>query len=208
LGVSILPIRTVIFDLGRVIVGFNLETAYERMEALSGLSAGEIHARLSQDTLLRDFETGKLDGAEFRAEVNQRMGTALGAGEFADLWSSIFHREPLIEEALLAGLRKRHRLVLLSNTNPLHFAMIEENFPHIAQFDELVLSHEVGAMKPDAAIYEAAIGAARCVAGECLFFDDLAENVEGARRAGMNAEVFTGEARLRVDLARFGIGLP
>ena len=198
-------IRTVIFDLGKVIVDFSFDEAYGRMQALSGLARDEIRSRLFQGALITDFETGRAGPADFLAEVNRRMGTAIEPGDFAELWSSIFHRTPLIPEGLLQKLRGDRRLVLLSNTNPLHFAMIRENYPHIGHFDALVLSHEVGVMKPDEAIYRAAIEQARCAPEECLFFDDIAENVEGARAAGINAEQFIGLEKLHRDLAAHGV---
>ena len=183
-----MAIRTLIFDLGKVIVDFSFDEAYRRMRVLNGLDADAIRTRLLEGTLVADFETGRIQSEAFVAEVNRRMGTSISPSAFAELWSSIFHATPLIPETLLSGLRASHRLVLLSNTNPLHFGMIQETYPHISHFDSLVLSHEVGAMKPQPAIYRAALAEARCEPQECLFFDDLAENVEGARAVGINAE--------------------
>ena len=53
------------------------------------------------------------------------------------------------------------------------------------RFDALVLSYEVGCMKPDARFYEACAKAAGVSAGSCIFIDDMAVNVEGARAAGL-----------------------
>ena len=200
-----MAIHSVIFDLGKVIVDFTYDEAYSRMQALSGLGRDEINARLYASSLAKDFEMGRIGSQAFVGEVNRRMGTALSMAEFAELWSSVFHQTPLIPASLLERLRRRYRLVLLSNTNPLHFQMIRETYPHIAHFDALVLSHEVGAMKPDPAIYRAAIDQANCAPRECLFFDDMAENVQGARAAGMNAEQFLGLDKLRRDLTAHGI---
>jgi FMN phosphatase YigB (HAD superfamily) len=202
-----LAIRTILFDLGKVIVDFDFDIAYRRMGALSGLEKEEMRSRLRVNNLVPDFEMGRIEAEPFVAEVNRRLGISLDCAGFAELWSAIFHRSPIIPESLLADLKRRHRLMLLSNTNTLHFAMIRNNFPHIGHFDALVLSHEVGALKPSAAIYQAAIAQAGCAPSECLFFDDLADNVAGARAAGMNAEQFVGMAQLCADLARFGIDI-
>ncbi len=68
-----------------------------------------------------------------------------------------------------------------------------------------MLSHDVGARKPERAIYDAAVRAAGCAAGECVFFDDLADNVAGAKAAGLRALRFKGAARLEGDLTSLGL---
>lgn len=200
-----MPIRTLIFDLGKVIVDFSYAEAYSRMQSLSGLSPDELRSRLFAGPLAVDFECGRVGSQSFIEEVNRRMETSISPADFGYLWSSIFHATPLIPASLLQNLHSRHRLVLLSNTNPLHFGMIRENYPHIAHFDALVLSYELGVMKPDPAIYRAAVDEAQCAPEECLFFDDMPENVAGARATGLQARQFLGHDQLLRDLAEFGI---
>jgi glucose-1-phosphatase len=202
-----LAIRTLIFDLGKVIVDFSFDEAYSRMRAASGLTDADIRARFLHGSLMADFETGRIGSQAFVAEVNHRMGTQLTMKNFSELWASIFHPAPILGVELLRSLRQQHRLILLSNTNELHFETIRESYPHVRHFDALVLSHEVGVMKPDRAIYELALQQAQCAANECLFFDDLAENIAGARAAGLNARQFVGREKLLCDLAEFGVGL-
>jgi putative hydrolase of the HAD superfamily len=72
-------------------------------------------------------------------------------------------------------------------------------------FDDTILSHEVGAMKPEPKIYEAAIEAARCRPEECFFTDDMPAFVEGARQHGIDAVQFTGLPQLENELRARGI---
>ena len=67
-----------------------------------------------------------------------------------------------------------------------------------------VLSYEVRSLKPEPAIYDEAIRRAGVAADRIFFVDDRVENVEGARRAGMDAVVFTGVDQLQRELARRG----
>jgi glycosyltransferase involved in cell wall biosynthesis len=90
---------------------------------------------------------------------------------------------------MLEGLRKRYRLLLLSNTNAIHFAMIRENYPMLRHFHDFILSYEVKAMKPNPAIYREAVARAGCDAGECFFTDDIRDYVEAARREGLDARL-------------------
>ena len=70
----------------------------------------------------------------------------------------------------------------------------------LRHFEHCVLSYEVGALKPSAKIFEEAVARAGCEAGECFFTDDLAVNVEAARKHGMDAVQFLSTAQLEEDL--------
>jgi putative hydrolase of the HAD superfamily len=152
-------IKTVIFDLGRVLIPFDFMRAYLRMQALSGLTPDEMRARLSRDQLVHRFETGLIENQEFVAEVASRLEVSLDYQGFCDIWSSIFLPETLVPESVVEGIRRNHRTVLLSNTNNIHFAMLDERYPILKHFDARILSYEVKAMKPAPAIYQAAIDA-------------------------------------------------
>ena len=98
------------------------------------------------------------------------------------------------------ALARRYRLVLLSNTNALHFAMIRANYGRlIRHFHDLVLSYEVGAMKPNRKIYDTAVARAGCEPGECFYTDDIAEYIEAARALGIDAVQF--ESREQIERA-------
>jgi putative hydrolase of the HAD superfamily len=199
-----LPIEALLFDLGRVLIDFEFDHAFRPIEQLSGLSREEIQRRLMRDALVVEFETGKVGEAEFIAEANRRLATSLGSDAFAEIWNAIF-TGPLVPEALIRGLSSHYRLVLVSNTNAIHFSFLKQRLPHLSHFHELVLSHEAGCIKPYPEIYKAAVEKAGCAATACLFFDDLAENIEGARAAGLNAEQFVGHAELLAALGRYGV---
>jgi len=198
-------IRTLIFDLGRVIVPFDFRRGYERMAERCGLTPEEVRARLKSDGLVYAFESGGIGRHEFHRRVAGLLETDVGYEEFREIWFSIFLPETLIPDSLVGALHRRYRLVLLSNTNVIHFEMIRERYPILRHFDAFVLSYEAGAMKPDPRIYAAAIEAARCAPQECFFTDDIPEYVEGARQAGIDAVVFEGAEALERELRARGV---
>ena len=104
-------------------------------------------------------------------------------------------------EALLG----RVKVLLLSNTNAIHFQMVRENYALLRHFDEYVLSYQVGALKPSPRIYEEAIARARCEPAECFFTDDIAEYVTAARTAGIDAVQFESAAQIERELRRRGV---
>lgn len=198
-------IRTIIFDLGNVIVPFDFRRGYARMGQLCPHAAEEIPQRLRSTDLVQRFETGAIEPREFVAQLCAVLDLHVDYQGFCDLWSSIFLPGTLVPESLLVALKARYRLLALSNTNAIHFEVVEANYPELRHFDDMVLSHLVGAAKPSPRIYAEAIARAHCAPGECLFIDDIPAFVEGARRAGMDAVQFESGERLVRDLRLRGV---
>ncbi len=196
--------KAVILDLGRVVVDFDFKRGYLELEGLCPYPAAEIPKRLGSTDLVKRFETGLVGPEEFVSGLCQILQLRVGYERFCDIWSAIF-REALLPEEMLEGLASRYRLILLSNTNSIHFDMIRRNYPLIRHFHELVLSYEVGAMKPSVEIYHAAVDRAGCRPEECFFTDDILEYVEAARRFGIDAEQFRSAEQLAKDLGKRGI---
>ena len=175
------------------------------MSELCGLEPEEIARRLRSSHLVVDFESGGVDGPGFVNEVSRLLEVDLSYDRFCEIWSSVFLPDTLIPESMVESIRKRYRTVLLSNTNPIHFDMLSATYPILRHFDAYVLSHEVKAMKPLPAIYAKAIEEARCPAANCFFTDDVAEYVEGARQAGIDAVQFENCEQLTRELRSRGV---
>jgi len=198
-------IKTVIFDLGRVLVDFDFMRGYTTMSELSGLDVDEVRRRFRESGIANEFESGSIDEVQFERRTQEMLGTSMPREQFEEIWFSVFLPGTLMPEAVVEGIRRNHRTVLLSNTNAMHFRGLTERYRILDHFDAYVLSHEVGAMKPLPAIYEAGINAAECKPEECFFTDDVPEYVEGARRHGIDAVQFTGAAQAMEELNRRGV---
>ncbi len=199
-------IKTVIFDLGKTLVPFDFERGYRSLEEICGRRAADIAGRLRATDLVTSFETGLVEPEEFVRRFSACLEVDLDYARFCEIWSSIFFiHDPLIPESLLEALRRRYRLLLLSNTNAIHFTMLLESFPLLRHFDGYVLSYEVKAMKPAPEIYREAIARAGCRPEECFYTDDITAYVEGARRLGMRAVEFRSRERLEADMRAHGI---
>lgn len=201
-----------IFDFGNVLAFFD----YGRIGAILGRSLGlsgeEFLARARNvgfTALLQRYESGGMSSEEFGQAVAALMGFSLTHAEFAAAWSDIFWlNEPVAK--LVADLKARgYTLVLGSNTNDLHATHFRRQFAEaLAPFDRLVMSHEVGHIKPSAAFYLACAKAAQADPADCVFIDDLPENVEGARAAGLRAVLYSGDTDLLAKaLAGMGVVL-
>ncbi len=198
-------IKTILFDLGNVVIPFDFKRAYARMAEHSGCKAEEIQARIRATGLVAPFEKGEIAPEPFVRELSAAMGLDVTYGDFCEWWSSIFLPETLVPESLLEDLASRYRLLALSNTNPIHWTMVKKAYPILRHFHDYVLSYEVGSSKPEAKIYHEAIARAQCSPEACFFTDDLAVNIEAARKHGMDAVQFLSAEQLDRELRARGL---
>ncbi|HWB82566.1 MAG TPA: HAD family phosphatase [Bryobacteraceae bacterium] len=192
--------KAIIFDLGNTILPFDFKHAYRELESCCPYASAEIGERFTATKLAEPFELGLIEPHEFVRQVSEALHLRIDYAEFCKTWNSIF-TQPVISEAMIAGLAARYRLVLLSNTNAIHFEMIRAKQPFMRHFHELVASHEVHALKPQAEIYRIAVERAGCSPRECLYVDDIASYVETARKMGIDAVTFRSTEQLEADLA-------
>ncbi|HEY3841524.1 MAG TPA: HAD family phosphatase [Bryobacteraceae bacterium] len=200
-----MPIQAVIFDLGKVLVGFDFQRGYDRIQRLCGYPVEEVRRRIGHTGYVTQLESGQMESREFVRKLGEALGTDFEYGEFCEIWSSIFLPGTLVPESMVVGLKKRYPLVLLSNTNGIHFEMLEREYPILRHFEKRALSHLVGASKPSPLIYEKAVELAGCRPQECFFTDDIPEYVEGARKAGIDAVQFVSAAQLEQELTQRGL---
>lgn len=196
--------KAIIFDLGKVLVPFDFKIGYRALEAACPYRAEEIPRRIAKTGLVVRLEKGLIGPLDFVERLSEALELRLEYADFCRAWSSIFHGQLLADE-LLKSLAARYRLLLLSNTNAIHWEMIRDNYPMIRYFHDLILSFEVHSMKPEPEIFEAAVERAGCHAEECFFTDDIADNVEAAKRLGMDAVQFESAEQLEKEMACRGI---
>lgn len=89
------------------------------------------------------------------------------------------------------------RIAILSNMPPDLLQEMRSSFEWLDEFELQIWSCEHGVIKPDPGIYELCLNALGCEPRRVLFFDDRPRNVEGARKAGMEAHVFESAAQAR-----------
>lgn len=197
--------KALIFDLGGVIVPLDFKRAYLEIEKICPYSAAEIPVHIRASGLVERYETGEIASEAFVEQLSAILGLEVNYQQFCNLWSALFLNDALLPESLFADLSSRYPLILLSNTNALHFENIRARFPLLRHFQHFVLSYQVGAAKPSARIYEEAVARAGCSPEECFYTDDVAGYVEGAKQAGMDAVRFFDYAQLEAELRLRGI---
>ncbi len=197
-------IDAVVFDLGNVLIAVDERRAMERMAARTGKTRQQIGEYIRGTPHEHELALGKLSKKQFFHTVATDLGFDGPYDEFALIWSEVFTPiEPMI--ALAESLKTRVPRLLLSNTNAIHMDYIFEHYAFLHDFDAHVLSHEVGMLKPDAAIYRYTLEKYGLAGERTVFLDDLATNVEGARRVGMQAIHFQNPDQARAELTKLGV---
>ena len=146
------------------------------------------------------FEKGVIRPEELFAVLRQALGLRMNFDDFVAAWNSIFALEPIVSKSLIERLSKKYRLIILSDTNELHFEFIKRNFPILRFFDDFVLSYKVGFVKPSPEIFRVAVKKAKCAAKECFFTDDKESNVAGAIKFGIRAVHFESAAQFEREI--------
>jgi putative hydrolase of the HAD superfamily len=154
--------------------------------------------------MIQSFDTGEIEPADFYKEAILKLDAKIDQDTFFCIYNDVFSVNPPVLD-LMKRLKANYPLILLSNTDVERFGFIKKMFPEILLFDDYVLSYEVGYMKPHPEIYREALKKARVPAEECVFLDDLPENVEEALRLGINAIQYGPQTDLEARLKQLGM---
>ena len=193
-------IKTVYFDLGNVLVLFCHKKMIRQMAELSGLTPEEIHTLLIQKKVQEEYEKGKISTEQLYSNFARIGKRSFSLLEFMEAASDIFTPNeevyPIVHSLKSQGIK----LILLSTTSECHFNWIYSRYPILRQFDDLILSYEAGACKPDPLIFKKALSLAGCPKSDCFYTDDIHQYVAAARQEGLDSEVFTDAASLKKHL--------
>jgi putative hydrolase of the HAD superfamily len=198
------PWDAILFDYGRVLSYAPSREELLDFAALTGVSE-EMFFELYSNT--RDhYDRGHADHQEHWrrfaevAEVQIPPATVerMVAME-SDMWTRLNPEMlELAREIKARGLKT----AILSNMPFDLLGELRRKFDWLDEFDVQIWSCELGVIKPDAEIYRASLTALDCEAKRALFFDDRPQNVEGAKRVGMEAHVFESAAQAREIVER------
>lgn len=186
-------IRTIIFDMGGVIITIDQQEAVRRFKALGLQDAEQQLDPYTQGGIFGDLEAGRITAEEFRIALSKQVGRELSYDECRHAWLGYCGDVPQRNLQLLTRLRQEgYRLILLSNTNPymmshvLSPAFDGSGHPLSHYLDALYMSFEMKVMKPDENFFRRVLMAEQTIPSECLFVDDGPRNVAVASQIGIN----------------------
>lgn len=182
-------IKCVIFDLGKVIVNYDEGGMLSGLAIASGKPLSYVKKYHELSSLRKSFERGELSGKEFYKKIASGLSLKITFNEFKKIYCGYFTLNVEVADAI-KKLSKKYRLVLLSNTDELHFGFIKGKFKIINEFNDRVLSYKIGLRKPNPLIFIEAIKKSRTMPWNCAYFDDIPEFTVMARLLGIKAFQF------------------
>lgn len=196
------PVRNVVFDFGGVLVRWQPEPV------IAAFYADELSRALVRDAVIRhpdwiDIDRGTLDESAAIERFAARMGRP--AAEMRALMQHIKDSlTPMPDSiALLDELAQRGvPLYGLSNMSAPFFALLKSRHGHWDRFRGIVVSGEIGLVKPDPAIFHHLAQRYGLVPAETVFIDDHLPNIESARRLGFHTIHFADAEQCRRELGR------
>jgi len=200
------PIKVIFFDLGNVILPFNHYQIAEKLSRFVKKKDFQDPKKIFSyifdpwDGAINPFDAGKLSPEEFFQSLKESLQLSISFDDFLPIWNEIFVEDQEVSE-IIRSLKRKWRLGLLSNTDPLHFNYILTKFPIISSFDKWILSYKVGFKKPDPRIFRKAIEWASVEPQKVLFIDDTKDHVEAAVSLGMQGIHFISAHQMKEELS-------
>ncbi len=197
-------IKTIIFDLGNVLVYFDETPIFKKWAAVSNKPVPEVIKYYKGSSTRKSYESGEISSQEFYKITLNELDMKMDFSKFKRLWNEIFTLNKDVEK-IVKSLKGKYKLILLSNTNAMQYEYIKKNYKIVDIFDEHVLSYKVRCRKPNPMIYIKALLKAKTLPFNCAYFDDIPEFVNVARIMGINAFQFKNADKLRNDLNKLKI---
>lgn len=198
-------IKAVIFDVGGVLIRTEDPAPRRALEIKYNLEPGQAEYLAFNSEMGRAAQRGEITTAELWARVGERLGMS---GDEPMTFYKTFFAGDFLDTGLMAfirSLRPRYRTGIISNAQDNLHQVLGEFYPVIDAFDVVVGSAYEGVMKPDPAIYRAALARLGVEPGEAVFIDDFAHNIAGAEAVGMHGIHFTPGLDLPAALAQLGV---
>ena len=166
----------------------------------------DLLTRFVRDKTYHRHETGEISDADYFSALRSSLGIELTDAQFLEGGTKSSRARCLALPRCSSAAAERLPLYAFSNTNGAHVEHFSQTYAAVlGHFREIFLSSRIGLRKPDAAAYDHVVKAIGVPAGRIVFFDDLAENIEGARARGLTAVHVTSTDDVAEALAALGI---
>jgi 2-haloacid dehalogenase len=200
-----MPIDHIVFDIGKVLIHYDpdipfsriIPDATERQWFFDNVCTHDWNIEQDRGRTWADAEALLIETHPDREEHIRA---------FRKHWHEMVSHSYDDSVAIMEGLIAEGRdVTMLTNFASDTFREAQVRFPFLTKPRGVTVSGDIGLIKPDIAIYEAHTESFGLNPATTIFIDDSAPNIEGAKRAGWDAVLFTGAEQLRADLAERGV---
>jgi len=194
-------IKVIAVDFGGVYFTWNRDKFRRDVSKTLGVDFETV--KKAHSLKIRDLHIQKVTEKEYWDSFCQVMGKNVNHNLLKKITLKQFKpKKPVID--LIKNLRKRYRIVLLSN-HTIWLDELDRKYGVYRNFDLVLSSHIVKVQKPDREIYELLIKKTKAKPQEIIFIEDTEENIEAAGKVGINTILFRNVRQLRRELASYGV---
>lgn len=195
-------ITAIVFDVGRVLIDFSYDDFFDWLNT-QGAQINGVDDFVEKTNLLA-YEHGHVTNDHFLDGLNNLLNKPVDNTTLINKWLDLF--EPIDDMLQLARqLKANYGVYFLSNTSALHWQHIVPRFKLDQYSHGLLASFEAGAMKPNPAIFHDAEHKFELNVETTVFIDDIADNVEGAKRCGWQGIHHNNSHDTRRQLQKMGV---
>jgi len=192
-SVDLKGVKNLLIDLGAVLVDLNKPRCVAAFKALGFVNVEDFLSTQHQEGIFLKADGGLVSSAEFRNEIRKLTGKAHSDAAIDKAWTDMLDGIPAYKLDFLWELKKRFRLMLISNISEIdwHFCL-EHYFAYKNRrpedyFDKLYLSYQMKLMKPNPEIMQKILEDSRAEPAQTLMIDDAEANCRMAESFGMRA---------------------
>jgi glucose-1-phosphatase len=197
-----MSIRAIIWDLGGVILRTEDRTSRSKLAGRLGMTYDDLDRLVFESQSSKLAMVGIIDATGHWESVCKTLNMPLD--QIPALQASFFGGDRIDASLvdIIGSFRPRYRTGLLSNAWSDLRKYIDNDWHIGGVFDDIIISAEVNLAKPDRHIYQLAIDRLGVAPDEAVFIDDVLENVEGARAAGLSAIQFQDPPQVQMELGK------
>ena len=184
-------ISTLIFDLGGVLINLEKSNCIKAFHQLGFKDIENYLDNFQHKGIFIALEKGEVSTEEFITTLRAACPQAHSDRQITEAWCAYLLDIPVAKLQLLVELRKQFRVIMLSNTNGIHFPFISstqfeaQGYTIQQCFDKCYLSHELKTAKPEGLVFEKLLASEGIEASHCLFLDDGLKNIQKASQYGI-----------------------
>lgn len=195
-----MAIKNIVFDVGKVLVYFEPEWIMKKL-GFSEETQAVLRKAMFEDPLWNEVDRGVMTTEELVAAFTENAPAY--ADEIRATYLHVGDSIELLPHAVewTASLKERgYHLYIISNYGEYTLEQTKAKMDFLKYMDGAIFSYQYQIIKPDARIYEQLLKNYDLKAEECVFIDDKAENVEGAKAVGYQGLVFTDYEAVKEQL--------
>ncbi len=204
-------IETIIFDFGGVVLDIDPQITIKEFQKLGFKEVAKTQSKEFIEDIIRKFERGIYTPEVFRNRLRAFLDLDITDQQLDDAWNALLYDIPAERIDILEQLKKNYQMLLLSNSNEIHYDLyvrdLQLRFGY-REFDELFhkayFSFDLHLSKPDPEVFEFIIYQHDLDPSKTLFIDDNEMNIEAASKLGLRTYLLVKPELIR-DIIKDGV---